>query len=252
MSKKLSALSTISKKIRMAKWKINRLEEKLKNIDYPKFLKLFNSEDPKYYFVCMSACRGVSDEEEPSQKMIDDINHRNNKASEDLMNQLIANGMHFMEVRGHYDEKDTEGNIYTVIERSFLVYSTGKKVLLEITSYLGKLYEQNSILFIDENKIARIIWLDENLEQPEWTKKSSKVNFDQDSLEKNFTVLGRANNPRRFQLEDLKEVKYNRNFILVSAYRSSPHYLNYTRFREPGYIEKFEKKFKEDYHKDLR
>ena len=86
----------------------------------------------------------------------------------------------------------------------------------------------------------------------EWTKKSSKVNFDQDSLEKNFIVLGRANNPRRFQLEDLKEVKYNRNFILVSAYRSNLHYLDYTRFREPGYIEKFEKKFKEDYHKDLK
>lgn len=221
------------------------LEEKLRNSDYPKFIKLFNSEDPKYCFVCISACRGLNDDAIASKKTIDDLNHRNNVLSNDLKHQLIANNIKFMQVVGHYDEKDALGHVYEVEETSFLAYSYAKEKLLEVTRCLGKLYEQNSILFIDTNHIAQIVWLDDDMEPPEWTNKKSKVNFDQNSIANNFTSLGRLLHQRRFQLEDLKEVFYNKNYITTVGYRLDEHYLDCTRMEEKDYLEHFEKKFEE-------
>ena len=41
---------------------MNTLNEKLRNSDYIKFVKMFESEDPIYCFSGISACRGLSKE----------------------------------------------------------------------------------------------------------------------------------------------------------------------------------------------
>ena len=68
---------------------MDNLNEKLKNDDFLKFVKLFESKDPIYCFVGISACRGLS-KENPSKKEIDDNNHKNKTNTEFLERQIDA------------------------------------------------------------------------------------------------------------------------------------------------------------------
>lgn len=103
--------------------------EKLRNSDYPKFIKLFNSEDPKHCFVYISTDRDSGNHEGLSKKKIDGINRRNNHNSLDLMHQLNANGLRFLEAKGHYDE-DHIGEIIQLSDvHEMPVYLKGKRTL---------------------------------------------------------------------------------------------------------------------------
>ena len=219
------------------------LEEKLKNSDYPKFVKLFSSENPRYCFVCVSADRDSGDHEGLSKKKIDSINRRNNRNSLDLMHQLNANGLRFLEAKGHYDEVSDDGIAVPVIERSFIVYSTNGKFLKEITSELGRLYEQDSIFFIDKDHTGEIIWLSDVREMPAYLKGKRTLNFDQSSDVLNYTGLGK--NERRFQLDDFKESGFHRNSICSMWYGSTPHILDWRKHSKDGYIDMYRKQFKE-------
>ncbi len=233
----------------MAEWKTNRLEEKLRNSDYPKFIKLFNSENPRYYFACISADRGAGNTEGLSKKEVDDANARNNRNSLDLEHQLNFNGFRYIEITGHYDEvDDEEGKVIPVIERSFIVYSIYKDKLKNVIMELGKLYEQDSILFIDEDRKGEIIWLNPKKEQPEILKGKKSLNFNQASNVLDYSLIGTRKHARRFQLDSIEESCFNRNFISMLGYSGSNHWFDYRkRFQEgyDNYIKNFEKEFKE-------
>ena len=211
---------------------MDNLNEKLKNDDFLKFIKLFESKDPIYCFVGISACRGLS-KENPSKKEIDDNNHRNKTNTDFLERQIDAAGFSFFEMDGVYDEKEA-GKVY---ERSFLVYSTDEDRLVEIMTILGKSFNQDSLLFI-KNKKASYIWTGEG-EQPKWSMGTFDVDLSQNSLEQMFSRFGTRKNGRRFQLSTIKEKALGSNFMTRLMYYTSDDIIKVNRLDESEYKESF-------------
>lgn len=211
---------------------MNTLNEKLRNSDYIKFVKMFESEDPIYCFSGISACRGLS-KENPTKKDIDDNNSRNNKATELLERQIDAAGLSFMEMEGVYEEYEA-GIVY---EKSFLVYSTDEEKLRKVMETLGRAFNQDSVLFIKEKK-ASFIWTGE-YEQPDWAKGSFDVDFSQKSLETMFSRLGTRKSGRRFQLNSIKEKSFADNFMTKLMYYTSNDIIKVSQLDESEYRDSF-------------
>ena len=224
----------------------NLLYEKLRSSSYSTFLKWLASTDPMYVFACISACRAlpVKDEEDNiikfSQKTIDDNNHLNRKNSEFLANQLNRNNFVFQEIIGHYCEEDSQGDVE---ERSFLVRAPlSKKDKLEsVVIELAKAFHQYVIMFIDEDRLARIYFLAGDLKDTYGSPK--KLDFSQDSIEKDFSKLGSRSFNRRFQLESIKLREFNNNFMIHQLY-NEPVFLDYKKMDDPNYIIKFREAMK--------
>ena len=208
------------------------LNEKLKNDDYVRFLKMFESEDPKYCFGGISACRGLA-KENPTKKDIDDNNHRNNQASQLLEHEINAAGLSFMEMKGVYEEFEAG----TVYEKSFLIYTTKEDLLREVLETLGRAFNQDSVLFIKDKK-AQFIWTGE-YEQPDWAKGTFKVDFNQNSLETMFSRLGTKSAGRRFQLSSIEEKKFANNFMTKLMYYTSDDIIKVNKLNESSYKDDF-------------
>lgn len=232
----------------MSTWKgdntLNKVNEKLRNSDYVKIIKLVNSENPRYCFGLISACRGLNISKKiASQKMIDDNNHRNKVNSQLLSHELNANYLPFMEVVGYYPEEGKE----LVEEASFFVYTIKDEEdkLRNILIELARVFKQGSIMFIDaKTHTPQYIWTGEG-GAPNWIEEKNKeiLHFDffQDSLDKIFTRVGTRNNGRRFQL---KENSFSNNISTRVLYYKNPAIIDYDRFEEDGYLESFERSIK--------
>lgn len=208
------------------------LNEKLRNNDYIKFIKMFESENPVYCFAGISACRGLSNDN-PTKKEIDDNNSRNKRASEFLEHQINAAGFSFMEMDGVYEEYGA-GLVY---EKSFLVYSTDEDNLRKVMETLGRAFNQDSVLFI-KNKKASFIWTGDS-EQPDWAKGVSDVDFSQDSLETMFSRLGTRKAGRRFQLKSIQEKVFSNNFMTKLMYYTSADIIKTRKLEESEYKDTF-------------
>lgn len=230
----------------MSTWKEdNVLKEKLRNSDYIKIIKLVNSENPRYCFGLISACRGLNISKKiASQKMIDDNNnHRNKVNSQLLSHELNANYLPFMEVVGYYPEEGKE----LAEEASFFVYTIKDEEdkLRNILIELARVFKQDSIMFIDaKTHTPQYIWTGEG-DTLNWIEEKNKeilhFDFSQDSLDKIFTRVGTRNNGRRFQL---KENSFSNNIATRVLYYRNPAIIDYNRFEEDGYLEFFEKSIK--------
>lgn len=224
----------------------NLLYEKLRSSAYSTFLKWLASTDPIYVFACMSAYRALPkfDEEDDlikyTQKQIDDNNHLNRKNSEFLANQLNKNNFVFQEIIGHYCEEDSQGDVE---ERSFLIRAPlSKKDKLEsVVIELAKAFNQYSVMFIDEDRLARIYYLSGDLEDTYGSPK--RLDFSQNSIAKDFSELGSRSFNRRFQLDEIKLREFNNNFMLHQLY-NEPVFLDYKRMDDPDYIMKFREDMK--------
>lgn len=222
----------------------NVLKEKLRNSDYIKIIKLVNSENPRYCFGLISACRGLNISKKiASQKMIDDNNHRNKVNSQLLSHELNANYLPFMEIVGYYPEEGKE----LAEEASFFVYTIKDEEdkLRNILIELARVFKQDSIMFIDaKTHTPQYIWTGEG-DTPNWIEEKNKeilhFDFSQDSLDKIFTRVGTRNNGRRFQL---KENSFSNNIATRVLYYRNPAIIDYNRFEEEGYLEFFEKSIK--------
>lgn len=223
---------------------LNKVNEKLRNSDYIKIIKLVNSENPRYCFGLISACRGLNIFKKiASQKMIDDNNHRNKVNSQLLSHELNANYLPFMEVVGYYPEEGKE----LAEEASFFVYTIKDEEdkLRNILIELARVFKQDSIMFIDaKTHTPQYIWTGEG-DTLNWIEEKNKeilhFDFSQDSLDKIFTRVGTRNNGRRFQL---KENSFSNNIATRVLYYRNPAIIDYNRFEEDGYLEFFEKSIK--------
>lgn len=229
----------------MGTWKEdNVLKEKLRNSDYIKIIKLVNSENPRYCFGLISACRGLNTSKKiASQKMIDDNNHRNKVNSQLLSHELNANYLPFMEVVGYYPEEGKE----LAEEASFFVYTIKDEEdkLRNILIELARVFKQDSIMFIDaKTHTPQYIWTGEG-GTPNWIEEKNKeilhFDFSQDSLDKIFIRVGTRNNSRRFQL---KENSFSNNISTRVLYYKNPAIIDYDRFEEDDYLESFERSIK--------
>lgn len=232
----------------MSTWKedntLNKVNEKLRNSDYVKIIKLVNSQSPKYCFGIISACRGLSiPKKRAAQKLIDDNNHRNKVNSQFLSHELNANYLFFMEVVGYYPEEGKE----LTEETSFFVYTIAeeedklKNTLIE----LARVFKQDSIMFIDtKTHTPQYIWTGEE-DIPNWIEEKNKeilhFDFSQDSLDQIFTRVGTRSNSRRFQF---KENSFSNNISTRVLYYKNPAIIDYDRFEEDGYLESFERSVK--------
>ena len=232
----------------MSTWKedntLNKVNEKLRNSDYVKIIKLVNSENPRYCFGIISACRGLNISKKiASQKMIDDNNHRNKVNSQLLSHELNANYLPFMEVVGYYPEEGKE----LAEEASFFVYTIKDEEdkLRNILIELARVFKQDSIMYIDaKTHTPQYIWTGEG-GTPNWIEEKNKeilhFDFSQDSLDKIFTRVGTRNNGRRFQL---KENSFSNNISTRVLYYKNPAIIDYDRFEEDDYLESFERSIK--------
>lgn len=207
-------------------------------------MRLVNSENPRYCFGLISACRGLNISKKiASQKMIDDNNHRNKVNFQLLSHELNANYLPFMEVVGYYPEEGKE----LAEEASFFAYTIKDEEdkLRNILIELARVFKQDSIMFIDaKTHTPQYIWTGEG-DTPNWIEEKNKeilhFDFSQDSLDKIFTKVGTRNNGRRFQL---KENSFSNNIATRVLYSGNPAIIDYNRFEEDGYLEFFEKSIK--------
>lgn len=217
---------------------MNNLNEKLKNDDYKRFIELVESRDPVYFFVGISACRGLS-KNNPTKKEIDDNNHRNKVNTSLLEHEINSAGFQFLEMDGVYEEYEA-GIVY---ERSFLVYSTNEDKLKKVMTILGKAFKQDSLLFIKEKK-ASFIWTGDD-EQPDWSKGTFNLDMNQSSLEKMFSRFGTRKAGRRFQLTSIKEKSFANNFMTKLMYHTSDDIIKVNRLDESGYVDSFVSRVRE-------
>lgn len=217
----------------------NTLDERLRNSDYSKIVRLAYSTEPRYCFGIISACRGLDRSKGPiSQKTVDANNHTNKKNSKLLSHELNANWLSAMEVVGYYPEE----NAGLVEETSWFVYAIEedemklKSILIE----LAKVFHQDSIMFIDaKNHRPRYIWTGDG-EEPEWIVEKNRAimhfDFSQNSLDEIFTRVGTRRHGRRFQL---KEMEFSNNRATRMLYYKNPMILNYRKMGDPDYLRSF-------------
>lgn len=244
----------------MSTWKedntLNKVNEKLRNSDYVKIIKLVNSQNPKYCFGIISACRGIQKDAADSniitQKMIDDNNRINKKNTSLLFHNLAANYFHTIEVKGSYIEEGV-GRVY---ETSYFIYEVAEKEdrLKEVLIELGKLFDQDSVMFIStENHTGQLIWLRKE-EAPNWlvefNNSKPHMNFSQDSLEEVFTRVGTSKFGRRFQIHEMQEQRLNYGRYTSWGYNNDPSILKCNRMHEDGYLEFFREAFKKQLNKN--
>lgn len=220
----------------------NTLNERLRNSDYSKIVKLVDSNDPRYCFGIISACRGIDRSKKPvTQKTIDDNNNANKKNSKLLSHELNANWLSAMEVVGYYPEEDaglveeTSWFVYALEEDEFKL----KSILIE----LAKVFHQDSIIFIDaKNHRPRYIWTGDGKES-DWIVEKNKAimhfDFNQDSLDEVFTRVGTRNHGRRFQLKEVNEMSFSNNIATRMLYYKNPMILDYRKIDDSSYLDSF-------------
>lgn len=229
----------------------NLLDERLRNSDYIKIIKLVNSEEPKYCFGIISACRGLGTQNtltsDVTQYDIDRNNHKNREDSNLLLHNLLANKFRVLEVKGSYEEE----GIGLVYETSYFVYTVAgrEEELKEVLVELGKMFDQDAVMIIEgKNHTGELVWLREDTPEPETVKRFNKskphINFDQDSMSKVFTRVGTKKHGRRFQLKELVEHHLNYNITTLWAYDYDPYILKGRKMKDPKYLREFENNIK--------
>lgn len=222
--------------------------ERLRNSDYSKIIRLLNTQEPKYCFGLISACRGLDIQGKSSveitQHNIDENNHNNNVNSGILMHNLKANKFGVIEVRGTYREE----GIGLVEEISYLVYTPEdrKEELKAILIELGKVFKQDTIMIID-NHIGKLEWLQPKA-KPSWIDKFNnskpRINFNQDDLSDIFTRVGTRKHGRKFRVVSLEECYINYNITTLWAYDQDPCILKGRKMKDPKYLKEFENNIK--------
>ena len=226
----------------------NTLIEAKRNSDYPKFVKLFYSENPKYCFATISACRGLPKKDSHdrkikyTQRQIDANNERNNVKTYYLEHQLRANGFGIMRITGYYPEKDAG----FVEETSYLVYTSIDDFtkLKSVVEFLAEEYEQESVMFIDPNHKCFLTNFDYSRNVVHKTQSPlGEVDFGKYDVKKAYSLLGSKKTGRKFAVKDIKAISIVESYHTELLHESliCPRY---EKFDEPGYLDAVKNAFK--------
>lgn len=238
----------------MKTWLEDNLLEKRHNSDFKKIVELFCSNDPRYCFGIISACRGIQYDasDKTTQKIVDDNNRRNKRNTSLLFHNLAANCYHTIEVKGSYLEKGV-GRVY---EDSYLVYAPiGKeKELYRVLVELGKLFDQDTIMFVDAKEhIGHLIWLRDDSEELDWVTNFNNSNavmdFSQNNIEGMFIMTGTAKAGRKFRIHSLEEKRLNYGIYTIHGYGSDPTIIKSYKLDDVGYIKSFREAFKNNQYR---
>lgn len=238
----------------MKTWLEDNFLEKRHNSDFKKIVELACSEDPRYCFGIISACRGIQHDasDKVTQKMVDENNRRNKRNTSLLFHNLAANYYHTIDVKGSYLEKGA-GRVY---EDSYFVYALAEEEdnLYKVLVELGKLFDQDTIMFADaENHIGHLVWLRDDSEEPDWVvefnNSEAVMDFSQDNLEDIFTRTGTSKAGRKFQIHSMEEKRLNYGIYTIHGYESDPAIIKSYKLDENGYLEFFREAFKKNQYR---
>lgn len=226
----------------------NTLVEVKRNSDYLKFVKLFYSEEPKYCFATISACRGFPKTDSHgrkikyTQRQIDINNEHNNVKTYYLEHQLRANDFGVMRITGYYPEKDAG----FVEETSYLAYTTIDEFekLKSVVEFLAKEYEQESVMFIDPDHECFLTNFDYNGDVVRKTRSPlGQIDFGRYDATKAYSLMGSKKTGRKFAVKDI-EVKSVTESYHTELLHESLICPRYERFDEPGYLDAVRTAFK--------